>query len=249
MLTCPRIRIAVVMAATLKSQEDHKQRQPRAAHAGSEKARSAAAPALRPPRQLRSEETLAKMITAGRGLIEQYANFDLVLISDVIRTAGTSTGAFYGRFKDKDAFIASVLDAAFAEMQAEADNSIREDDVWTRGTASEIAARFVGYYVDMCRRNQGMYKAVLRHFAARDPDSNPMRWLDRHIQSLVAPTLAQKMQGRSKAGTESEVRIAMQMVVGTLTLTLLTDPGPLRFDGDLLETQLTAMMQRFLLLS
>jgi len=36
------------------------------------------------------------------------------------------------------------------------------------------------------------------------------------------------------------------MVVGTLTL--LTDPGSLRFDEDLIEPRLTAMMQRFLLL-
>ncbi len=52
----------------------------------------------------------------------------------------------------------------------------------------------------------------------------------------------------TRRGSESEIRIVMQMVVGTLTLTLLTDPGPLRFDGDLIETKLTAMMKRFLLL-
>ncbi|AQV98399.1 TetR family transcriptional regulator [Cupriavidus necator] len=230
------------MAATLKRQEDHKRRAARAAAQTAE----AAEPALRPPRQLRSEETLAKMIQAGRDLIEQHANFDLVLIGDVIRTAGTSTGAFYGRFKDKDGFIASVLDAAFAEMRAEADKAIRDDEAWAQGTASELAARIVSYYVDMSRQNQGMFKAVLRHFAARDPDANPMRWLDRHVQSLVVPVLAHKMQPQTLGDSESEVRIAMQMVVGTITLTLLTDPGPLRFDGDLIETKLTAMLQRFL---
>ncbi len=237
------------MAATLKRHEDHKTRAPRAASSTTGAAEPLpAVPALRPPRQLRSEENLAKMILAGRDLIEQHGNFDLVLISDVIRAAGTSTGAFYGRFKDKDAFIDSVLEAAFAEMQAEAENAIREDDVWAKGSASAIAVCIVRYYVEMCRVHQGMFKAVLRHFAARDPDANPMRGLDRHIQSLVAPALAQKMQAPCKSSAEAEVRIAMQMVVGTLTLTLLTDPGPLRFDGDLIETKLTAMMQRFLML-
>lgn len=233
------------MAATLKRQDDHKRRQPRAAHAASQ---AETAPALRPPRQLRSEETLAKMILAGRGLIQQHANFDLVLISDVIRTAGTSTGAFYGRFKDKDAFIDSVLEAAFVEMEAEADKTIRDDEAWAQGTATEFAALIVRYYVDMCRRNQGMFKAVLRHFGALEPEANPMRRLNRNIQSVVAPTLAQKMKAQGLKASETEVRIAMQMVVGTLTLTLLTDPGPLRFDGDLIEAKLTEMMQRFLLL-
>jgi AcrR family transcriptional regulator len=234
------------MAAT-KRQEDHKSRPARATHDASRIA-EAAAPALRPPRQLRSEETLAKMIQAGRDLIELHGAFDLVVVSDVIRTAGTSTGAFYGRFKDKDAFIASVLDAVFAELRADADKAIRDDQTWAAGTAAEIAAGIVRYYVEMCRQNQGMFKAVLRHFAARDPDSNPMRWLDRHVRSLVAPILAQKMQAETQAGSESEVLIAMQMVVGTLTLTLLTDPGPLRFNGKSLEAKLAVMMQRFLLL-
>ncbi|AEI82289.1 transcriptional regulator TetR family (plasmid) [Cupriavidus necator N-1] len=237
------------MAATLKRQEDDKKRLTHASSAERRKAEAAEAPALRPPRQLRSEANLAKMILAGRSLIEQHRNFDLVLINDVIRTADTSTGAFYGRFKDKDAFISSVLDAAFAEMKAEADRAFRDDEAWAQGTAAELAARIVQYYVDMCRRNQGMFKAVLRHFAALDPDANPMRWLSRHIQSMVAPMLAQKMQAQAGDGAESEVRIVLQMVVGTLTLTLLTDPGPMRFEGDQLETKLTAMMQRFLLLA
>ncbi|AEI81933.1 transcriptional regulator TetR family (plasmid) [Cupriavidus necator N-1] len=237
------------MVATLKRQEDHKRRPPHAAHI-TRQTTATAVPAQRPPRQLRSEETLAKMILAGRDLIEQHGNFDLVLISDVIRIAGTSIGAFYGRFKDKDAFIASVLDAAFAEMRAGANIGLPNDAASVeQGTASEFAARIVRYYVDMCRRNHGMFKAVLRHFAARNPDLNPMRCLDRHIQSLVAPALAKKMQAQAKAGSESEVRIGMQMVVGTLYLSLLIDPGPLRVDGDLIETKLTAMMHRFLLLT
>jgi AcrR family transcriptional regulator len=201
---------------------------------------------LRQPSQLRGEETLAKMIATGRRLIEQHANFDLVLISDVIDTAGISTGAFYFRFKDKDAFIASVLNDTFSELQIEADQKIRDDASWSQGTESEIVARIVRYYVDMCRHNQGMFKAVLRHFASLEPDSNPLRWLARHIMDLAAPILAQKIKAQGKDCDETEVQIAIQMVVGTLTLILLTDPGPLHFDGDILEIKLTAMMQRFL---
>jgi hypothetical protein len=39
------------------------------------------------------------------------------------------------------------------------------------------------------------------------------------------------------------------MVVGTLTVTLLTDSGPLHLRDDLIETKLIAMAQRFLKLS
>jgi AcrR family transcriptional regulator len=153
--------------------------------------------AIRPPRQLRSEETLAKMLRAGRDLIGQHGSFDLVLISDVIRTAGTSTGAFYCRFKDKDAFLASVLEAAFTEIRADAETRFRDDPSWQAGTAAAFMAHIVRQYVVICRRNEGMFKAVLRHFASRAPDTGPLYWLDSHVQSLIAPALAQKMPGLS----------------------------------------------------
>ncbi|TCW84089.1 TetR family transcriptional regulator [Burkholderia sp. SRS-46] len=207
---------------------------------------AAAPPALRPPRQSRSEESLAKMIHAGRDLIEQHACFDTVVISDVIRVSGTSTGAFYGRFKDKDAFVESVLDVVFAELRVNVDQWISEDRALTDGTASDIARSVVRYYVEMCRLNRGMFKAVLRHFASRDPDANPMRWLDRHVRECVVPLLAAKLPHLTKANARFEVESAVQMVVGTLVLTLLTDPGPLHFDGGELEGQLQLMMRRFL---
>lgn len=203
-------------------------------------------PALRPPRQSRSEESLAKMIRVGRDLIEQHGGFESVVISDVIRKAGTSTGAFYGRFKDKDAFIVSVLNAVFAELRADVDRWIAEDRVFATGTASDVAGSIVRYYVEMCGENRGMFKAVLRHFASRDPDANPMRWLDRHIREHVVPLLTGKLRNRRQPDLALKVEAAIQMVVGTLVVTLLTDPGPLHFDGDQLEVNLEEMMHRFL---
>lgn len=205
-----------------------------------------ALPALRPPRQSRSEESLAKMIRAGRDLIELSGGFDSVVVSDVIRMAGTSTGAFYGRFKDKDGFIASVLDAVFAELRANVEQWIVEDRVLSTGTAFDIAGSIVRYYVEMCRVNRGIFKAVLRHFATGDPDMNPMRWLDRSIRGHVVPILVGKLQHEVRAHSVFDVECAIQMVVGTLVVTLLTDPGPLHFNGDSLETSLQAMMRRFL---
>lgn len=204
--------------------------------------------ALRPPRQPRSEESLAKMLRAGWDLIEQHGDFDGVVISEVIRAAGTSTGAFYGRFKDKDAFIDSVLDAVLVQIRASADKWI-ETDLNQTSTPAEIAGSIVRFYVDMCRRNRGIFKALLRHFALRDPDANPMRSLDRYIRELAVPRLCASLETQSRKAAKSEIEAALQMVVGTLGITLLTDPGPMRFEGKLLEANLQVMMIRYLQLS
>ena len=206
-------------------------------------------PAPRPPRQLRSEESLAKMIQAGRELIERHANLDLVLIGDVIRLAGTSIGAFYGRFQDKESFLAAVMDAAVTEAQAQADNLVWQDAVWTEGTASDIAAAFVVFYVDACRQNQGMYKAVLRDFPVSAPASHPLRVLNSHIHAVFVPALARKMKAKAGEDVESEIRNAMQMLIGTVSLMMLADPGPLRLEEDAVKPKLTEMMRRLLRLA
>ncbi|NHV25920.1 TetR/AcrR family transcriptional regulator [Burkholderia sp. D-99] len=203
-------------------------------------------PALRPPRQSRSEATLANMLRAGRELIEQHGDFDDVVIADVIRAAGTSTGAFYCRFKDKDAFVAAVVDATFIELRADADKTIEEDAVWRSGDARAIIGGIVHHYTNMCRRNRGVFRAVLRYIATGAPDSHPMRLLDCHIKDLVIPVLAPLLTGRSTKVSTQEIRSAIQMISSTLAMAVLTDPGPMRFEGGTLESQLRLMMQRYL---
>ncbi len=205
-------------------------------------ARTVAAP--RPPRQLRSEESLAKMIRAGRELIEQHANLDLVLIGDVIRIAGTSIGAFYGRFQDKEAFLAAVLDAAVAEAQAQADNLMWQDAVWTEGSASEIVAAMVNFYIDACRQNQGMFRAVLRDFSPDAPKSHPLHVMSHHLHAVFVPALARKMQAQPGEDLELEIRIVMQMLIGTFSLMMLADPGPLRLEDEAVKPKLAEMMRR-----
>lgn len=243
-----QIRISVAMAAPLKRKEETRTPTP----ARKQKTLDAVAKPLaatRPPQQLRSEQSLAKMIQAGRQLIEQHANLDLVLIGDVIRIAGTSIGAFYGRFQDKDAFIAAVLEAVTSETEAEADNLIWQDSVWTTGTASEIVAAIVDYYVDGFRQNRGMLKAVIRTCSAGSPEPGPMRAMNHHLQALFVPALARKMQFQAGEDAESEIRITLQMVTATLSIAMLTDSGILQFESDTLKSELTERMRRLLRLA
>lgn len=209
--------------------------------------KSPAAP--RPPQQLRSEESLAKMIRAGRELIERHANLDLVLINDVIRLAGTSIGAFYGRFQDKETFLAAVLDAAVAETQAEADNLVWQDAVWTEGTASDMVAALVDYYVRGCRQNRGIFQALLKVFSMDRRESSPLVALNRHMSALFIPALARKMPVRPSEDVELDIQIAMQMLSGTLSVMMLTDPGPLHLADDAIKQQLTERMRRILRLT
>lgn len=189
------------------------------------------------------------MIAAGQALLEEHGVIEQVVLSDVIRLAGTSTGAFYGRFKDKDAFIKAVLENAFVGLRAQADEVVNaERATGVERPPREVAALIVKHYVEMCRSNQGMFRACLRYFTTRNTYEQPMRTLNRHTQDLFVPMLAGRIQrpGKSTQQIETDVRIAMQMMVGTLTLMLVNNPGPLRLEDKDTAQRLTELMTRFL---
>ncbi|ARU03356.1 hypothetical protein CCO03_00425 [Comamonas serinivorans] len=209
---------------------------------------NAAGDAVRPPRQLRSEATFSRMVQAGHALIERHGSFEQVVVSEVIRLAKTSTGAFYGRFKDKDAFIEAVLAVAYSQLRERASAAAEPLAPGTPLTALEVAEHIVRYYVRLCRANLGLFQASLRHFASLNPDTNPMRGLNRHSYALFVPALAARLcaPGQDPAPVEREIEIALQMMVGTLVFTMLTNPGPLALDSAEMDSKLLMLMRRVL---
>ena len=83
------------------------------------KSRVVGAELVRPARQARSRMTRDRLLAAGRHLLERGA-FEATSIADIAAEAGCSVGAFYQRFADKEAFFAVVMQAALAEIVADA---------------------------------------------------------------------------------------------------------------------------------
>ena len=59
---------------------------------------------IRPPQQARSQETLERLLDAAETLVAEKG-FDDTPVAEVARRAGSSVGAFYTRFPDKDALL------------------------------------------------------------------------------------------------------------------------------------------------
>jgi AcrR family transcriptional regulator len=71
-----------------------------------------------PALQTRSQQTLANILDGAAALLEEKS-FDEMTIQDIVDRAGCSVGAFYGRFKDKEALL-HALDARFVDRQISA---------------------------------------------------------------------------------------------------------------------------------
>ncbi|EHP37641.1 putative regulatory protein, TetR family [Cupriavidus basilensis OR16] len=203
---------------------------------------------MRPPRQSRSEQNLGNMIKAGRALAEQRGDLDDISLNEVVKAAETSIGAFYARFKDKEAFLQVMLEAALDEADALTQRSVARDPVWQAGPATAIVDRIVRVYVGQFRQNRGLFRGFLRHYSATGSGDNPMRLANRRIQDLLVPLLARQLDSPRAATADFEVRVAIQFLVGTLANLLLNDPGPLHLEERKLETHLIRMMKRYLML-
>jgi AcrR family transcriptional regulator len=62
---------------------------------------------IRKPQQDRSRETLTRMFDAAERLMAERP-FEKVTVQQIVKEAGTTTGAFYTRFTDKDALLEAM---------------------------------------------------------------------------------------------------------------------------------------------
>ena len=72
----------------------------------------------RTPRQSRSRATLDRLLDATATLLAEKP-FDEASVAEITRRAGTSVGAFYGRFPDKESLL-DCFDERFFELRGRA---------------------------------------------------------------------------------------------------------------------------------
>jgi len=62
---------------------------------------------IRPPQQARSQQTLSRILDAAEAILAEKGWED-ASVAEIARRAGSSVGAFYTRFPDKDTLLAAL---------------------------------------------------------------------------------------------------------------------------------------------
>jgi len=120
-------------------------------------------------KQSRSRSTHDRIVEAGMSLV-RAGQFDEVGFREIIETAGVSVGAFYGRFKNKEALLQFVLQQFFIDTER-----------WIEKTVSNIEAKstclddviigVVRTMIGLYQRDLGMMRSVyLRTRTRNDPE-------------------------------------------------------------------------------
>jgi AcrR family transcriptional regulator len=168
-----------------------------------------AAPGARPVLQKRSEKTRDAILTALKQCLHEKG-LEGVAVADIAKRAGCSVGAFYGRFRDKDA----ALEALYAAEREVLTQALRVESA-RAVDLDDWARRVVGLALDHASCN----RPLLVHAASLDQPSSTIfaaaRIANLEITNLLTDVFSKKFApGLDPARAASTAAFALAMVGG-----------------------------------
>ena len=208
------------------------------------RARPAAEPALREPTQSRSRESTETLLEIGRRLIEQRGVDDCSM-NEVAAAAGSSVGALYFRFGNKERFVSEV-------MRRQVDDTTKQipillAEIEAKATSpSEVIEAAIKWFVLEFGKNRGLLRAQIRRALDNPQEWQPFQQIGRDLVDGAIAIIERLPELKQDDGWQRGVRVAMQMVLGTLNNIVINRPGPLDLSDDATSRELSRAAIRYL---
>jgi len=174
---------------------------------------------VRPPQQARSQETLDRILDAAETLVADKG-FEDTPISEIVQRAGSSVGAFYARFRDKEGLLHALYDRYYEQAIATADAAL-DPERWEGASVAEILDAVVRFLVEIYREQRGL----IRSFVVRnhiDPGFQSRRErLSHHVTERLSGLLLARRGEVRHADPERAAAFGMTLVFSTLDSTIL----------------------------
>ncbi len=196
-------------------------------------------PEVTPTRQARSLRSTYAMLEAGRYLLEEKSLEDLS-VEAIGQLAGTTVGAFYGRFENKDAFFVTMQKVQAMRIE-KCVIQFRDRHSAISSTVEDVIADMVALLISIFRENVGVIRAALQH--TKEGMWQVFRDSGAAHRRVFAETLASRL---GSAHSYLRAEFAYQVVVGVLVHTTLIGPGPLYLESEELQPELARITMRYL---
>jgi AcrR family transcriptional regulator len=171
-------------------------------------------------RQKRSQKTYEALIATAFKLLEKR-EFDDISVAELTQKAGYSVGAFYARFKSKDELFDAMVVSHIEDRRAARKKQFAAEPDATLVRA--LMAETVNYY--WARRR--FWRAALFR-SIRDLDFwQPLRKLGHELADMMIERIAARAKRPLTETEQTNVRFAIQLVLGTINNTIINRPGPI----------------------
>jgi AcrR family transcriptional regulator len=137
---------------------------------------------VRPPRQARSHLTLGRILDAAEALLREK-RWEDASVAEIAKRGGSSVGAFYARFRDKDALLSALHERFVEEAIATADFAMSEQR-WANASICAIVRELVAFQVRLQDQHAGLWRAIaLRASESAEFQTRGLR-MTKHIDEL-----------------------------------------------------------------
>ncbi len=174
---------------------------------------------IRPPQQARSRATLDRLLDAAEVLLGEKAWED-VGVADIVRRAGSSVGAFYARFRDKDALLNTLFERFVAEAQATSEG-MADLDRWGEFSVSGAVKAIIGFRVRVYGDRVGLLRAVLLRAVYDHSFQERMERLVRHSNDGFVALIISRRREILHPEPAIAAEFASQIVINFLQSRLL----------------------------
>jgi AcrR family transcriptional regulator len=174
---------------------------------------------VRPPQQARSQETLERLLDAAEHLVAEKG-FEDTPVAEVARRAGSSVGAFYARFPDKDALLHALYERYYEQAIATADAAL-DPARWDGARIPEILAAVVRFLVSIYREQSGLIRAfVVRNHSDAAFQARRER-LSHYVNERLSALLLARRDEIRHAQPERAAAFGLTLVFSTLESAML----------------------------
>ncbi len=198
---------------------------------------------LAKPSQLRSQKTLDGILTAAKNAIAEK-NFEQIKITDICRTAGVTTGAFYARFPEKKDILFPLMEHLKHETNIVVDgfnpslNSIEND--------------LIGFFNDLIlvfRLNAGLIHTLISQAYQHKKIATELRCLNTEVFKKLEAIFSSLNSDWETTAFKQSLQFALLSTLSVLRETIfdeLFSSGKKVIPDEFVTKELTNMFCRYL---
>jgi AcrR family transcriptional regulator len=204
---------------------------------------------VRQPRQDRSRRTLERLLDVTEELLEERP-FEEISVGEIVRRAGTSVGAFYSRFRDKDALLPALYRRYDRWVGMEA-KIARTAEPWAGEDLAGVVRWIVGEIATVFRTRRHLMKAMTLHARLR-PDKIDRETRERRTRemSFLREALLSRRDEIGHPDPERAVDLAVFFTASAVRDAVLFHDAPhaesMRLTDDELDAELARQMLGYL---
>lgn len=163
------------------------------------------------PRKRDAAATRERLLAAGRRAFAKKGLAGAILIDDILRPAGVSTGSFYHRFRDKNELLVAILDEHARDFRARLVDTLEAPDAPAETTFVDLARACYALALDLADDHGDLLRIERRERDSDDP--LVAGYLQQNQQDWIEYVTAFFTRGSADDVPEADCRLAAQFVI------------------------------------